>query len=187
MTSLVLREQFKSHGIVVGLYSYGCFDPNRIGRGVTIGRYCSFADTSRIFTRNHGIGYISTTPYLYNRHLGMVEEDTIENIPCVIEDDVWMGHNAIIVPGAKHVGRGAVIAAGAVVTRPVDPYTIVGGNPAQEIRKRFDEDIIEKIEATRWWERDLEQLRQMVRDEPDLVFDPTRHFRRSATPGPEHG
>ncbi len=168
-----LRRTFQAqHDVEVGLYSYGCFDPHRIGRNVRVGRYCSFAPSAHVFTRNHGLSYLGTTSYLYNAALGVVPEDTIAHGRCVIEDDVWVGHNAVILPGVGRVGRGAVIGAGAVVTRDVDPYAIVGGNPARTLRFRFDPDTIAAVEETRWWDWSLDEFRARLAREPDLFFRP---------------
>lgn len=177
-TSLKLREQYRTRGIDIGLYSYGCFDPKRVPPGVTIGRYCSFAPSAQIFLRNHGLQFIGLTAYLYNEKLGVVDRDMMPSASLVVGDDVWVGHNATIAPGVETIGRGAAIAAGAVVTRPVPPYAIMGGNPARLIRMRFLPEVIAAIEATRWWERDLAGLRDLVRENPDLVFRPAEHIER---------
>lgn len=176
LNSQSLREKYRALGIDIGLYSYGCFDLARVPGGVTVGRYCSFAPTAQIFLRNHGIGFIGLTAYLYNETLGVVEGNTIERTRLDIGDDVWLGHNCIILSQAGRIGRGAAVAAGAVVTREVPPYAVVAGNPARVIRMRFDEATIEAIERTRWWELDLDGLRQLVREKSELVFDPARFF-----------
>lgn len=67
-----------------------------------------------------------------------------------IEDDVWIRHNAIILPACRHIGRGAVIGAGAIVTHDVASYSIVVGNPARKLRDRFEPALVEAIEATNW-------------------------------------
>ena len=69
----------------------------------------------------------------------------------VIGNDVWIGYEAVIMAGV-HIGDGAIIAARAVVTKDVPPYTIVGGVPARPIRKRFDEEVIRKLETLKWWD-----------------------------------
>lgn len=179
-TSLALRRRYRALGVEIGLYSYGCFDLARVPAGVTIGRYCSFAPTAQIFLRNHGIEFIGLTAYLYNETLGVVDRSMQPYAELAIGDDVWIGHNATLLPQVGTVGRGAVIAAGAIVTRPVPAYAIVAGNPARVVRMRFDEATIAAIEATRWWELDPEGLRRLAAEQPDLVFRPAAHFAESA-------
>jgi acetyltransferase-like isoleucine patch superfamily enzyme len=175
--SKLLRKLFSRwYGVEIGMYSYGCFDPVRVPPGTRIGRYCSFSMTCQFFTRNHGTKYLALHPYLYNASLGLVEQDTIMHRPCVVEDDVWIGHNATITAGAGRLGRGAVIAAGTTVTRDVPPYAIVAGNPGRVIKYRFSPHVIEKIETTRWWEQDKAHLARLLREQPELVFNPERYF-----------
>jgi virginiamycin A acetyltransferase len=75
----------------------------------------------------------------------------------VIGNDVWIGHKATIMPGIK-IGDGAIIATNATVTRDIDPYTIVGGNPAREIRKRFSEEQIQFLLKLKWWDWPIEKI-----------------------------
>jgi len=176
-----LREHFRAqHQISVGRYSYGCFDRSRIDPNVAIGRYCSFAPSVHVFRRNHGVSFLGLTPFFYNSRLGLVERDTIAYAPLVIEDDVWLGHNAVILPGATRIGRGAVIAAGAIVSRDVAPYAIVAGNPAREIRRRFEPEVIARIEQTQWWTREPADLKRLYAATPDAIFDPAHHSVSSA-------
>lgn len=169
-----LRERFyERYKIKVGMYSYGVFDPVRINPGVTIGRYCSVADTVRVFRRNHGVSTLSTHPFFYNSALGMVSKDTIEFAPLVIEDDVWIGHNATILPSVSRIGRGAVIGAGSIVVKDVPCYTVWAGNPAKKIRDRFSAVIIERVEASKWWEMDEHSLRCKLNSKPDCFYTPT--------------
>jgi virginiamycin A acetyltransferase len=79
----------------------------------------------------------------------------------------------MILPGCARIGRGAVIGAGAIVTRDVPAYAVVVGNPARVLRKRFEPDAIEALETSRWWELDLGGLAELARDHEDLVFHPT--------------
>lgn len=79
----------------------------------------------------------------------------------VIGNDVWIGYEAVIMPGV-HIGDGAVIGTRAVVTKDVEPYTIVGGVPAKPIRKRFDNDTILKLESLRWWDLPYEQIKKFL-------------------------
>lgn len=75
----------------------------------------------------------------------------------VVGNDVWIGYNAIIMPGLK-VGNGAIIAARSIVTKDVPPYTVVGGNPARTIRTRFDEETIESLERVQWWDWPMDKI-----------------------------
>lgn len=168
-----LRAFFRQkYNISVGRYSYGCFDRSRIDPNVTVGRYCSFAPSVHIFRRNHGVSFLGLTPFFYNSRLGLVERDTIAYAPLLIEDDVWLGHNAAILPGVTRIGRGAVVAAGAIVSRDVEPYSIVAGNPARELRKRFEPDVIARIEQSQWWMRDPVELKRLYAAMPEAVFNP---------------
>jgi acetyltransferase-like isoleucine patch superfamily enzyme len=172
--NLRLRKHFREkHGVDVGLYSYGCFDPWRMPGPLRIGRYCSFANTVRSATVNHPIDAITTHPVLYEKKFGVVDHDIQKDQVLVVEDDVWVGHYAIILPGCKHIGRGAIIGAGAIVTKDVEPYTIVAGNPAKKLRDRFDPQLVAAIEESRWWELDPNKLRTLVADRREMIFHPT--------------
>ncbi|MBF5038002.1 CatB-related O-acetyltransferase [Methylophilus sp. 13] len=176
-TSSNLRKYFlKNYQIEVGMYSYGCFDERRIARGTKIGRFCSIAPTAYIFNGNHGITFLTLHPYAYNPALGIVPKETIARSVCIIEDDVWLGHNSIITPSVKNIGRGAIVAAGAVVTKNVPPYSVVAGNPAKIIKYRFTPEIIKEIEQTKWWELDYQAIKEIVNLKPDLIFDPISYF-----------
>ena len=92
----------------------------------------------------------------------------------VIGTDVWIGYEAVVTAGV-HIGNGAIIAARAVVTKDVPPYTIVGGVPARPIRKRFDEEVIRTLETLKWWDWPAEKIRRcltyIVNDDIDNLFD----------------
>lgn len=162
-TSLSLRRIFKSRfDVAVGLYSYGCFDQWRIVGPTTIGRYCSFAGSAQIIRANHPWTSLSTHPYFYEAKWDVVQKDRVVSRPLIIEDDVWVGHNATILPGCCFVGRGSIIAAGSVVTSDVPQYSVVAGVPAKIIKVRFASSIIEMLEATKWWELSKNELAKMV-------------------------
>jgi virginiamycin A acetyltransferase len=172
--SLELRRHFRERfGIDVGLYSYGCFDQWRMPGPIRIGRYCSFASTVRSAPINHPTSALTTHPILYERKFGVVERDIDQREPLIVEDDVWVGHNALILPGCKFIGRGAVVGAGAIVTRNVDRYSIVAGNPARFIRKRFPDEVIEELEKSRWWELDPPAIKELLARRKEMVFAPT--------------
>ena len=79
----------------------------------------------------------------------------------VIGNDVWIGYEAVIMAGV-HIGDGAIVGTRAVVTKDVPPYTIVGGVPAKEIRKRFSSDMIEQIQALKWWDWSVDKIREFL-------------------------
>ncbi len=118
---------------------------------IKIGNFVSIAENVSIQGFNHKSKRPTTCPILFK----VFEEDFSEDIDSkgdiIIQDDVWVGSNAVILSGVK-IGRGSIIAAGAVVTKDVSPYTIVGGIPAKFIKMRFPEDVIEKLEKMKWWE-----------------------------------
>lgn len=168
-----LRAYFsRRHGIEVGLYSYGCFDAWRMPGPMRVGRYCSIAKSARVVPNNHPMSALTTHPLLYERRFGLVDTD-LQAEPLVIEDDVWIGHDAVLLPGCKFVGRGAVVGAGAIVTSNVERYTIVAGNPARRLRDRYPAELAAAIEQSRWWDLDIADLRRLGRERPDVVFQPT--------------
>ena len=157
--SETLRRIFSEyHNIVIGKYSYGCFDSAKINQFTRIGRYCSFASDISIFNGNHPIEHLSTHPFFFNPNLKYVDEEKIDRRWIDIGHDVWIGRNAIITPSVKKVGNGAIIAAGAIVTKDVPDFAIVGGNPAQIIKYRFDDKTIEEINRLQWWNKDIDEL-----------------------------
>lgn len=79
----------------------------------------------------------------------------------IIGNDVWIGYEAVIMAGVN-IGDGAIIAAHAVVTKDVAPYTIVGGVPARPIRQRFDDSVIQKLESLKWWEWPINKIRKCL-------------------------
>lgn len=139
------------HGVRIGAYSY-VNQGSLIASGV-IGKFCSIGYGCQIGLPEHPLDRLSSSPFTYGRNniFGVPRQWDDFREPPVIGNDVWIGSRAIILQGVR-LGDGAVVAAGAVVTNAVAPYTIVGGVPARVIRKRFPESVIEKLIAMQWWE-----------------------------------
>lgn len=131
--------------IAIGKKTYGPIDVmfSNHHSCVKIGNYCSIARNVKFLPDNdHPTNQISTYPFKAMCLTG--EAEAISKGDIVVDDDVWICHGAIILSGV-HIGQGAVIAAGAVVSKDVPPYAIVGGVPAQIIKYRFEPNIIDKL------------------------------------------
>jgi acetyltransferase-like isoleucine patch superfamily enzyme len=140
---------------------------------MVVGRYCSIAKTVRSTLNDHPLRTLTTHPALYSAAFGVVDADAEMGGSLTIEDDVWIGHNVVILSGCRRIGRGAVIGAGSIVTRDVDRYAVVVGNPARKLKDRFEPELVAAIEESRWWELDLPELRRLVETRRGLVFNPT--------------
>ena len=133
-----------------------------------IGKFCSIAcGTKFLFNcANHTQKSLSTYTFPLFYEEWELEKSNITTAwdnkgDIVIGNDVWIGYEAVIMAGV-HIGDGAIIAARAVVTKDVPPYTIVGGTPAKEIRKRFDADVIQQLLMLKWWNWSTDKIRQCL-------------------------
>jgi phosphonate metabolism protein (transferase hexapeptide repeat family) len=136
----------------------------------SIGKFCSIAAMTRINPGNHPMQRATQSHFTYRSSAYVPgEPDDTEFFAwrrehhVHIGHDVWIGHGAIILPG-RNVGTGAVIAAGAIVTKDVPAYTIVAGNPARPVRRRFPESIAGRLAELAWWDWDHETLRHALPD-----------------------
>jgi acetyltransferase-like isoleucine patch superfamily enzyme len=125
--------------------------------------------------RNHPLEFKSTHALFFNPSLGISKQDEIEFIPLEIGNDVWIGHNAIIMPHVRLIGNGAVIAAGAVVNKDVPPYAVMVGNPARVVRYRFSQDTIDTLQESRWWEKSIDQLQPEIEEYLKPYVEKTEH------------
>lgn len=166
MISATAREIMrKFHGVEIGAFSYGpCFDPAKVPPNVKIGRFVSIAPGVRLIVQNHPIRNISTHPMFYETQPGVAETAQLAPGNLTVGHDAWLGYNAVITPGCNRIGIGAVIGAGAVVTRDVPDFAIVAGNPAREIGKRFSPFDEELVANSNWWMRHREDTQNFSLD-----------------------
>jgi virginiamycin A acetyltransferase len=176
-----LKNIVKNPNIIVGDYTYyddfenvENFEKNVkyhfdfVGDKLIIGKFCMIASDVKFIMNgaNHLTDSMSSYPFAI---FGNGWENAMEgksypqkgNID--IGNDVWIGYNATIMAGVN-IGDGAIIAANSTITRDVEPYTIVGGNPAKKIRKRFSEDVIIKLLALKWWNWNIEKITKNIKN-----------------------
>ncbi|WP_315781737.1 MULTISPECIES: chloramphenicol acetyltransferase [unclassified Bradyrhizobium] len=165
----------------------------------TIGKFCSIAAMTRINPGNHPMHRATQAHFTYRASAYFPgEPDDAEFFAwrrqhhVDIGHDVWIGHGAIVLPG-RNIGTGAVVAAGAIVTKDVPDYTIVAGNPARLLKRRFPEDIAERLRRLAWWDWDHDALRAALPDfrrleiadfldKYEAALDDGAQLRQSATP-----
>jgi len=137
---------------------------NSIVNNAELGTFCSIAMGVTIGLGQHPTDYVSSHPAFYSRTQPIAKTFSKKNIfepfkKTVTGHDVWIGQNALIMDGVN-IGTGAIIAAGAVVTKDVPEYAIVAGVPAKIIRYRFDEDLRQKLTHTKWWDKPEDWLQK---------------------------
>lgn len=186
-TTVYLKAVVTDPSIIVGDYTmYNDFvsDPTQFEKNnvlyhypinhdrLMIGKFCSIACGARfIFTSaNHTLRSLSTYPFpIFFEEWGLCKDDVASawdpKGDTVVGNDVWIGYEAVILSGV-HIGDGAIIGARAVVASDIPPYTVVGGTPAKEIRKRYDEKTIQKLLGIRWWDWPFDTIRQAL---PDIM------------------
>jgi virginiamycin A acetyltransferase len=171
-----IRNTVKNPNIIVGEYSYyddpedsEGFERNVlyhfpfIGDRLVIGRFCAIARGVKFIMNgaNHLMSGISTYPFqIFGNGWEKVmprPEDLPYKGDTVVGNDVWIGYEALLMPGVK-VGNGAIIAARSVVASDVPAYTIVGGNPARPLKQRFAPEVIARLEALAWWDWPIEHI-----------------------------
>ncbi len=131
-----------------------------IGDQLIIGKFCQIAAGIKFIMNgaNHDLNGFSSFPFgIFKEYLPDFELPQTSKGNTVIGNDVWFGYNATIMPGIK-IGDGAVIAANSQVTKDIEPYSIVGGNPAKEITKRFDDETIRFLLELKWWDWPIEKI-----------------------------
>lgn len=137
-----------------------------VGDKLIIGRFCQIAAGVEFVMNgaNHQMNAVSTFPF-YTLEGWSMEAPAGADMPLkgdtVIGSDVWIGQNAVILPGV-HIGSGAIIGAESVVGSDVEPYTIVAGNPAKLLRRRFDRELTELLLRWKWWDKNIGEIDALI-------------------------
>lgn len=162
-----VQERTKLTETKMGDYSYICADGDVIY--TEMGKFCSMASHVRINPGNHPLDRAALHHFTYRSEMfGLGEKDPTffdwrREAKVTIGNDVWIGHGVTVMPGVT-IGDGAAIGSGAVVTRDVDPFTVVVGVPAKPVRKRFDDETIAGLQDIRWWDWSHDMLREGLDD-----------------------
>ncbi len=179
-----LKNVVKNPNIIVGDYTYyddfenvENFEKNVkylfdfVGDKLIIGKFCMIASDVKFIMNgaNHMTDSLSTYPFAI---FGNGWENAMEgkaypkkgNI--TIGNDVWIGYNATIMAGVT-IGDGAIIATNSTVIKDVEPYSVVGGNPAKEIKKRFSKEVITKLLKLQWWNWDIQKITKNIQNLTD--------------------
>lgn len=175
-----IKSLIQNPNIIVGDYTYYdhpiCpekFEENVlyhydfIGDKLIIGKFCAIASDVKFIMNgaNHKMSSFTTYPFgIFNNgwEAGIAG---LKDLPCkgdtIIGNDVWLGYEAMIMPGVN-VGDGVIIAAKSVVTKDVAPYSVIGGNPARLIKKRFADDVINLLLQIKWWDWDIQKITKNI-------------------------
>ena len=172
---IYVKPTISNPNIIVGDFTYIAdsefeshvthFYPWSRGR-LIIGKFCQIAAGVEFVMNdaNHQMNAVSTFPF-YTLEGWQMEPPAASDMPfkgdTVIGNDVWIGQNAVILPGVR-VGDGAIIGANSVVGSDVAPYTIVIGNPARVLRKRFDDELVDMLLRFRWWDKSVEEINSLI-------------------------
>ena len=172
---IYIKPTIKNKNIIVGDFSYiadSDFESHVTHHyewnndKLIIGKFCQIASGVEFVMNgaNHQMNAVSTFPF-YTLEGWNQTPPTQNDLPIkgdtIIGNDVWIGQNATILPGV-HIGDGAIIGANSVVGSNVEPYTIVVGNPAKALRKRFDEELIDIMEKLKWWDKSIEEINNLI-------------------------
>jgi len=172
---IYVKPTIKNPNIIVGEFTYIAdseFESHVThhyewnGDKLIIGKFCQIAAGVEFVMNgaNHQMNAVSTFPF-YTMEGWEMAPPAISDLPLkgdtIVGNDVWIGQNAVILPGV-HIGDGAIIGANSVVGSDIPPYTIVVGNPARETRKRFDDELIRLLLAFKWWDKSIEAINQLI-------------------------
>ena len=172
---IYVKPTIKNQNILVGDFTYIAdaeFESHVthhypwLGDKLIIGKFCQIGAGVEFVMNgaNHQMNAVSTFPF-YTLEGWNMNAPAMTDLPLkgdtVIGNDVWIGQNAVILPGV-HIGDGAIIGANSVVGSDVEPYTIVVGNPAKELRKRFDDELIHLLLEYKWWDKAIDEIDTLI-------------------------
>ena len=172
---IYVKPTIKDSNIIVGDFTYiadsefECHVTHHYewnGDKLIIGKFCQIAAGVEFVMNgaNHQMNAVSTFPF-YTLEGWDMKPPAASDMPLkgdtIVGNDVWIGQNAVILPGV-HIGDGAIIGANSIVGSDVSPYTIVVGNPATEIRKRFDDELIQLLLDFKWWDKSVGEINQLI-------------------------
>lgn len=174
-----ISEKSQLYNVTIGRYSY--IGKSSVVSNVNIGQFCSIGGYGQIGGGMHPTDMVSTSPCFLSgksaagRNFAEIPFKTSETV--VIGNDVWVGVGVYIKAGV-HIGDGAIIGSHAVVTHDIEPYSIVVGVPAKEIRKRFDDETIMKLRELKWWDWSEEKLEKNGEffSSPEKLFHAIKNF-----------
>ncbi len=150
----------------LGSFSY--VGKNCLIQNTIIGKYCSIANNVSIGLGKHPTKHFTTSPLFYKRNnpfkINLVDKDLefSEYKKTIVENDVWIGYGAIVMDGIK-ISNGSIIGAGSIVTKDIPPYAIAVGIPAKIIKFRFDNNKIDKLIKSSWWDNDPYEIKKTIK------------------------
>jgi acetyltransferase-like isoleucine patch superfamily enzyme len=158
----MIRNNTEVYKISLGDYSY-ISGPRSYIEEAIVGKYCSIARQVVIGVSDHNMNWVTTSPIVTSIEYGFVNKNVNEpqKPPPIIGNDVWIGMNCIIMRGVT-IGDGAILAAGSIVTKNVEPYSVVGGIPAKLIKYRFTKEQISKLLQIQWWNWDEQKIKENI-------------------------
>lgn len=167
----IADKEFENH--VTHLYEWN-------NDKLIIGKFCQIASGVEFIMNgaNHQMNSITTFPFFSLDKWGAKTPDK-KDMPLkgdtIIGNDVWIGQNAVIMPGVR-VGDGAIIGCNSVVSKDVEPYTIVAGNPIRVIRKRFNDELIKLLENFKWWDKPIDEIMKLIPILTNSDLNETKRF-----------
>lgn len=139
-----------------------------------IGKFCSIAMNAKIGLQNHPFHWVSTHPIAYKKKYGFIKKDRplsdTNDKKTTIGNDVWIGANVTVLGGVT-IENGAVIAANSLVNSNIEPYAIYAGTPAKLVKYRFDQDVIDKLNRSNWWNWERKKIQKQI-----PLFDDVQTF-----------